>query len=131
QAAADILRQSPAQVGKTRTTCVATLLRGGHAENALPQSATATINCRIFPGVAIAEVTDALQTLVGPGVEVKVIGDPAFSDASPLRADVMTAVADAVHLRHPGIPVVPAMQSGASDGIYFRGAGIPTYGVCE
>lgn len=128
-AAAEVLYQSPEQVGETRTTCVATLLRGGHAENALPQSATATINCRIFPGVAVADVMATLQKLVGSGARVSVIGEPTFSDASPLRADVMTAVGRAVHLRHPGIPVVPAMQSGASDAIYFRAAGIPTYGV--
>jgi acetylornithine deacetylase/succinyl-diaminopimelate desuccinylase-like protein len=130
-AAADVLFDSPEEVGKTRTTCVATLLRGGHAENALPQSATATINCRIFPGVAVADVTRTLQNVVGPAVSVTVIGAPTFSDASPLRADVMTAVTDAIHIRHPGIPVVPTMQSGASDGIYFRAAGIPTYGVNE
>jgi len=129
KAAADVLFHSPEQVGKTRTTCVATLLRGGHAENALPQSATATINCRIFPGVAVATVTKTLQTLVGPKATVAVIGAPTFSDASPLRSDVMKAVTDAIHLRHPAVPVVPTMQSGASDGIYFRAAGIPTYGV--
>jgi acetylornithine deacetylase/succinyl-diaminopimelate desuccinylase-like protein len=129
KAAADALFNSPEQVGKTRTTCVATLLRGGHAENALPQSATATINCRIFPGVAVADVTRTLQKLVGPTASVSVIGEPTFSDASPLRADVMKAVTDAIHLRHPGVPVVPTMQSGASDGIYFRAVGIPTYGV--
>lgn len=129
KAAADVLFASPEFVGMTRTTCVATLLRGGHAENALPQSATATINCRIFPGVAVMDVNRTLQKVVGPSASVSVIGSPTFSDASPLRADVMTAVVDAVHQRHPGIPVVPAMQSGASDGIYFRAAGIPTYGV--
>jgi len=129
RAAADVLANSPEQVGKTRTTCVATLLRGGHAENALPQSATATVNCRIFPGVPVNDVTRTLQDLVGPAVSVSVIGTPTFSDASPLRADVMTAVTNAIHLRHPGVPVVPTMQSGASDGIYTRAAGIPTYGV--
>jgi acetylornithine deacetylase/succinyl-diaminopimelate desuccinylase-like protein len=130
-AAADVLYDSPADVGKTRTTCVATLLRGGHAENALPQSATATINCRIFPGVAVTDITKTLQDVVGPTATVSVIGAPTFSDASPLREDVMTAVAKAVHARHPGIPLVPTMQSGASDGIYFRSVGIPTYGVSE
>src|SRR4029078_6860625 len=115
----------------TRTRCVATMLQGGHAENALPQSATATINCRIFPGVAVADVTKTLKDVVGPNVTVSIIGAPVFSDASPLRADVMTAVADAVHVRHPGIPVVPTMQAGASDSIYLRAVGIPTYGVSE
>jgi acetylornithine deacetylase/succinyl-diaminopimelate desuccinylase-like protein len=130
-AAAEVLLADPSQVGNTRTTCVATLLRGGDAENALPTSATATINCRIFPGVPVADVTATLQDVVGPDVKVALLGTPAFSDASPLRADVLTAVADAVHVRHPGIPVVPRMQPGASDAVYFRAAGIPTYGVWE
>jgi len=129
--AADALYASPADVGKTRTTCVATLLRGGHADNALPQSATATINCRIFPGVAVDAVKNTLQGLVGSAVAVVAIGDPTSSDASPLRADVVAAVNKAVHARHPGVPVVPAQESGASDGIYFRSVGIPTYGVGE
>ena len=129
QAASDVLAAVPTEVGRTRTTCVATLLRGGHADNALPQSATATINCRIFPGVAIETVQQALQDVAGKNVEVAVIGEPTASDASPLRPDVMAAVTRAVHARHPGVPIVPTQESGATDGLYFRAAGIPTYGV--
>ncbi len=129
EAAAEVLNATPAEVGKTRTTCIPTLLRGGHAENALPQSATATINCRIFPGVAVADVGKTLAGLVGDKVEVKVIGSPASSDASPLRADVMAAVTREVHAMHPGVQIVPVQDSGASDGLYLRAAGIPTYGV--
>jgi acetylornithine deacetylase/succinyl-diaminopimelate desuccinylase-like protein len=128
-AAAEIISQSPTDVGKVRTTCVPTLLRGGHADNALPQSATVTVNCRIFPGVAIADVGKTLQSVAGKGVELKVLGTPFASDASPLRPDVLAAVTEAVHALHPGVPIVPSQESGATDGLYFRAAGIPTYGI--
>jgi acetylornithine deacetylase/succinyl-diaminopimelate desuccinylase-like protein len=128
-AAADVIAATPSEVGKTRTTCVATMLRGGHAENALPQSATATVNCRIFPGVAVDEVKQALQDVVGPAVEIAVLDTPTASDASPLRPDVVAAVEKAVHAIHPGVPIVPEQSSGASDGLYLRAAGIPTYGT--
>jgi acetylornithine deacetylase/succinyl-diaminopimelate desuccinylase-like protein len=131
KAADDVLYDSPDDVGKTRTTCVATLLRGGHADNALPQSATATINCRIFPGVAVDAVKQTLQGLVGPKVSIATLDNPTSSDASPLRADVLAAVTRAVHARHPGVPIIPAQESGASDGLFFRSIGIPTYGVSE
>lgn len=129
EGAAEILNATPAEVGKTRTTCIPTLLRGGHADNALPQSATATVNCRVFPGVKVEAVRATLSGLVGGQVEVKTIGDPAASDASPLRADVLEAVSRAIHARHPGVRIVPVQDSGASDGLYLRAAGIPTYGV--
>lgn len=128
-AAADVLAAEPSEVGKTRTTCVATLLRGGHADNALPQSATATINCRVFPGVAIDTVRKTLQDLVGPKVEVSLVGKAVSSDPSPLRPDVLAAVTKAVHSIRPGVPITPVQESGATDGLYFRAAGIPTYGV--
>jgi acetylornithine deacetylase/succinyl-diaminopimelate desuccinylase-like protein len=118
-------------IGMTRTTCVATMLRGGHAANALPQSATATVNCRIFPGVSVEKVRDTLQEVAGSGVQITTLGNPTSSPASALRQDVLEAVTRAVHERHPGVPVVPSQSSGASDGIYFRAAGIPTYGVSE
>ncbi|WP_266182835.1 M20/M25/M40 family metallo-hydrolase [Dyella humicola] len=129
QAAADVLAAEPSEVGKTRTTCVATLLRGGHADNALPQSATATINCRIFPGVAVATVQKTVQDLVGPKVEVNLVGKAISSDASPLRPDVLAAVTKAVHTIRPGVTITPEQESGATDGLYYRAAGIPTYGV--
>src|SRR5437764_9676612 len=93
-AAADIVEANPIDVGLTRTRCVATMLKGGHADNALPQSATATVNCRIMPGVEPKDVQAELQAAVGPKVEV--VPDPAYigvpTPASPLRADVLTAV---------------------------------------
>ena len=130
-AAAEALYQDPAHVGMTRTTCVATMVRGGHAENALPQSATANINCRIFPGVAVATVRDKVQELVGSNVTITTKGHPTSSPPSDLRKDVVEAVTRAIHELHPGIPIVPSQDSGASDGIYFRAGGIPTYGVSE
>jgi acetylornithine deacetylase/succinyl-diaminopimelate desuccinylase-like protein len=123
------LSADPMYVGRIRTTCVATMLRAGHAENALPQSATATVNCRIFPGTRVAEVQAALQRLAGDAVEIAVIGVPTEGPASPLREDVLEAVAKAVHASHPGVPIVPDMAPYATDGSIFRGAGIPTYGV--
>ncbi len=130
-AAAEVLWNDPNYVGPTRTTCIPTLLRGGHAENALPQQASATINCRLFPGVKPDEVQQTLQSLVGKAVEVTVLGDPHYSEGSPLRADVMAAVTAAVHARFPGIPLIPIQESGATDGIFYRAAGIPTYGISE
>lgn len=127
--AAAVISADPAEVGTVRTTCIPTLLRGGHADNALPQSATATVNCRIFPGVAVETVRQVIQDQVGKDVEVVAIGAPVASDASPLREDVLAAVTRAVHALHPGVPVVPSQSSGATDGLYLRAAGIPTYGV--
>jgi acetylornithine deacetylase/succinyl-diaminopimelate desuccinylase-like protein len=128
-AAAATIAMDPANVGMLRTTCVATRLDGGHAYNALPQTATANVNCRIFPGVKVADVEAKLRELVGSGVEVEELGKAMSSDASPLRPDVVSAVTRAVRKLHPGVPVVPSQESGASDGLVFRAAGIPTYGV--
>jgi acetylornithine deacetylase/succinyl-diaminopimelate desuccinylase-like protein len=128
-AAAAEIAKNPAFVGRIRTTCVATMLAGGHAENALPQSATATVNCRIFPGTGAAEVQKTLQGLVGPKVDVKQGYDALVSDASPMRPDIMNAVAKAVAASDPGAPVVPTQAAYATDGAVYRNAGIPTYGV--
>ena len=128
-AAAALLAANPKYVGMTRTTCVPTLLRGGHAENALPEFATATVNCRTFPGVAPAEVLAALQKAAGAGATVTAIGAPAKTNASPLRDDVVSAVTRALHQRYPGVPVIPMQESGMSDAAYTRAIGIPTYGV--
>lgn len=130
KAAADVLWSQPEVVGITRTTCVATMLKGGHAENALPQSATATVNCRIFPGVAVADVQSALEKAAAlPGLKMKVLGDPIPSPASPLRDDVVQAVTAAVHARYPGTKIIPTMAPYGTDGLQTRSAGIPTYGV--
>jgi len=112
-----------------RTTCVATMLAGGHAENALPQTASATVNCRIFPGVPVADVLAELRAIAGNKVEVTQLGPSNSSDASPLRPDVMQAAARAVHVNYPDAVMSPYMSAGATDGLFFRAAGIPTYGV--
>jgi len=128
-AAADVLYNSPQDVGRTRTTCIATMLKGGHATNALPQSATATINCRVFPGMSVDAVKGTLQRLVGDKVEVQALNNPTVAKPSPIRADVMAAVTKAVHGIYPGTPIVPDMVPYATDGAIFSYAGIPTYGV--
>ncbi len=127
--AARVLSANPHTSTLLRTTCVATMLSGGHAENALPQSASATVNCRIFPGVDVADVQRELQALAGAGIEVAPLGPANSSEASPLRADVMQAVGRAVHANYPGVVITPYMSAGATDGLFFRAAGIPTYGV--
>jgi acetylornithine deacetylase/succinyl-diaminopimelate desuccinylase-like protein len=128
-AAAEEIGRHPTEVGKTRTTCVATMLKAGHAPNALPQTATATVNCRIFPGTKITDVQATLQKLAGDKVEIRPLREAHEAGASPLRKDVLAAVTRAVRASHPDIPVVPGMVPWATDGVIFRAAGIPTYGV--
>ncbi|KMS58439.1 M20/M25/M40 family metallo-hydrolase [Sphingobium cupriresistens] len=129
-AAAELLSTRPEFVGQVRTTCVATMASAGHAPNALPQSAKVVVNCRIFPGVAIDDVKAQLVKVVAdPSARVKTLGDPLASDASPLRADVMKVVRDAVMARAPDIAVMPGMSAGATDSLYFRALGVPSYGV--
>lgn len=123
------LRAEPGIVGTLGTTCVATMLRGGHAENALPQSATATVNCRIFPGEGVEATEKTLRELVGSDIEFKLISDPTETDPSPLREDVLAALQKAVDNKFPGLEIIPAMSSGGTDGMHFRAAGIPSYGV--
>ena len=128
--ASDRLALEPSYVGTTRTTCVVTMLQAGHAENALPQSATATVNCRIFPGVTVAEVEAVLrQVVANPAAEFALRGDPTESPISELRPDVAAAVSKAVHSRYPDVSVIPYMESGGTDGMHFRKAGIPTWAV--
>jgi acetylornithine deacetylase/succinyl-diaminopimelate desuccinylase-like protein len=129
---ADIVEASPIDVGLTRTRCVATMLSGGHADNALPQMARATVNCRIMPGVDPKDVQAELQRLAGPKVEIT--PDPGFigqpTPASPLRADVRAAVTKAIHSNlGPDFPVFPVMAAGASDGSFFRAKGMPVFDI--
>ena len=127
-AAAETLSKSPEFVGTTRTTCVATMLAAGHAENALPQSAKATVNCRIFPGVPVETVRDALAAAIAdPDVKITTLDKPQASPVSEMRPDVMQAITRAVHDKYPGVPVVPYLESGGTDGKVYRTAGIPTF----
>lgn len=113
-----------------RTTCVATRLEGGHADNALPQLARALVNCRILPGESPVEVR---RTLVGVLADTQVAVTPVLeaqpSPPSPLTPEVLGAIERATTALWPGVPVVPVMATGATDGLYLRNAGIPTYGV--
>ena len=129
-AAADFIEASESEVGLTRTRCVPTRLFAGHADNALPQLATAMINCRIFPGVDPNAVKAELERIVAdPEVKVTRNDDYVASLASPLRPDVTAAYTHAVQALHPGMPVFPEMSTGASDARPFRVAGIPVYGT--
>ena len=129
-AAADRLATEPSYVGTTRSTCVVTMLQAGHAENALPQSATATVNCRIFPGVAVADFEETLKGVVGdPAAQWTLLTDAVESPISELREDVSAAVSKAVHGRYPDVPILAYMESGGTDGMHFRRAGIPTWAV--
>ncbi|MFO1428310.1 MAG: M20/M25/M40 family metallo-hydrolase, partial [Steroidobacteraceae bacterium] len=112
------------------TTCVPTLLAGGHQENALPQRAQATVQCRVFPGESIEQVRATLQRVVAdPAIHVT-LGPPVVpapeTEPSPAVLEAITRVA---HSMWPGVPVMPEMSAGASDNIYTRAAGIPSYGV--
>jgi acetylornithine deacetylase/succinyl-diaminopimelate desuccinylase-like protein len=128
--AADFIEASESEVGLTRTRCVPTRLFAGHADNALPQLATAMINCRIFPGVDPNAIKAELERVVAdPTVVVTRNDDYVASLASPLRPDVTAAYTHAVQTLHPGMPVFPEMSTGASDARPFRVAGVPVYGV--
>ena len=113
-----------------RTTCVATQLEGGHARNALPQLAAANVNCRVLPDDQVEYVTKALKEVVGDtAVSVIVERTPVRGPASPMRADLLQAVTAVTSSVWPGVPTVPMMVMGGTDGMYLRSAGIPTYGV--
>lgn len=131
-AAADAIEANELETGLTRTRCVATELVGGHADNALPQMARATVNCRIMPGVTSDSIEAELKEVVGAGVEVtkdqNYVGRA--TPVTPYRADVAKAYQDAVTaLNGKGIPVAPYMSAGATDGAFFREAGMPVYGM--
>jgi acetylornithine deacetylase/succinyl-diaminopimelate desuccinylase-like protein len=120
----------PAFNSRLRTTCVATQLDAGHAENALPQRARATVNCRILPGVEPAAVQAALAGAIDDAtVSISPVAEPTPSPPSPLTEEIMAPIQEITESMWPGVPVVPTMSTGATDGLYFRNAGIPVYGV--
>jgi len=128
-AAAARLSANPVYNAQLRTTCVATLLEGGHAVNALPQLARAQVNCRILPGEPVDEVKATLvRVLADDQIAVTQIGQPVLSAPSPLNKDIMAAIDKLSEEFWPGAVVLPVMSSGATDGSYLRNAGIPTYG---
>ena len=139
------LSKDPIDNSTIHTTCVATRLNAGHANNALPQRAEANVNCRILPGHSAEEVRQELiKAFDDPkGVDTKItvryvdsfgnISDSASDRKSlpppPLRRDVFGPLEKITSELWPGIPVIPEMATGASDGVYTMGAGIPTYGI--
>jgi acetylornithine deacetylase/succinyl-diaminopimelate desuccinylase-like protein len=123
------LSANPSYNAQMRTTCVATILEGGHAPNALPQMARANVNCRVLPGEPVAEVEKTLaRVLADDHVMVTQAGNALLSPPSPLRPDLMQAIEKLTAEFWPGIPVIPTMSTGGTDGSYLRNAGIPTYG---
>lgn len=124
------LRADPEYVGQTGTTCVATMLAGGHALNALPQRAAVSVNCRIFPGVTPEAVMETLKKVVDdPAAEIRYVDPPHYSDGSPMREDVLAAVRKSIEARYPGLAITPQMSAGASDSLFFRMHGVDSYGV--
>ena len=124
---ADLLEAN--EIGYTRTRCVATMLSGGHAPNALPQKAEANVNCRVFPGHKLEEVRQQLQSVAGPDVTVALVDSSPATDVSPMRADIVDAYRAAVATRFKGANIIPVQSAGATDGSYLRSTGMPVYGV--
>lgn len=125
-----VMAREPSIDRDLRTTCVATMLRAGHAENALPQSATATINCRIFPGDSVDEVRATLAAvMVNDKLEITTLGEPLESPVSEIPAEVRDAIAEVVKVRAPGAIISPYLEAGGTDGLHFRRAGVPTIGA--
>ncbi len=121
---------SPAWNSMLRTTCVATMLEGGHARNALPQLAAANVNCRVLPDDSLEYVQTTLNKVFADDqVQMKVVGDVVRGPSSPLNPELMHTIGRITDTLWPGVPVVPMMVPGATDGLYLRVAGIPTYGV--
>jgi acetylornithine deacetylase/succinyl-diaminopimelate desuccinylase-like protein len=130
QAVARLAAASPYYNALIRTTCVATRLDGGHANNALPQTAGANVNCRILPGEAPAAIRQTLiDVIADPTITVAFVDEAKPSAPSPLTLDVMRPIESITNALWPGVVVVPVMGTGATDGLYLRNAGIPTYGV--
>ncbi len=130
EAAIAVLRATPETVGTLGTTCVATMLKAGHAENALPQSATATVNCRIFPGVG-AGATEAMlrQVVASDAVQFKLATDVTESPESAVPREVMAALRKTIDARYPGLPIQPYMESGGTDGMHYRARGYATVAI--
>ena len=125
------LTANPATVGKIGTTCVVTMISGGHALNALPQRAEANVNCRIFPGHKPAEIMAELKAVAAePAVSISdvTVGSVA-NDPSPMRPDFIAALTKTMAEVYPGVPVFPSMASGASDNMWFRYHHVASYGA--
>jgi acetylornithine deacetylase/succinyl-diaminopimelate desuccinylase-like protein len=129
-AAARLAAVSPYYNALIRTTCVATELSGGHAENALPQTARAVVNCRLLPGDAPEEIQKTLITvLADPVIKVNPLNQAQPSPLSPLKPEVVQGVEEITRQMWPEVVVTPVISTGASDGVFLRRAGIPVYGI--
>ena len=125
-----IAEASPAWNSMLRTTCVATMLEGGHAPNALPQLAAANVNCRVLPDDSLKYVIDTLKKVIADDqVVVSITNQEENSPSSPLQPDLVRAMSRVTGSMWPGVIVLPTLATGATDGRYLRAAGIPTYGV--
>ena len=125
-----VARATTAWNATLRTTCVATQIEGGHARNALPQLAAANVNCRVLSEDSVEYVQSTLKRVMADDqVSVMIAGEVSKGPASPMREDVLRAVSRLTDTLWPGVPTVPIMVMGATDGQYLRAAGIPTYGV--
>ena len=128
-AAISRLSANPVYNAQLRTTCVATILSGGHAANALPQLASAKVNCRIMPGEPVDEVKATLErVLADDQIAVTQLGQPVLSAPSALNEEIMGSIGKLTGEFWPGAVVLPTMSAGATDGSHLRNAGIPTYG---
>jgi acetylornithine deacetylase/succinyl-diaminopimelate desuccinylase-like protein len=129
-ASIDYFRDEPEINARLRTTCVATQLDAGHAVNALPQRASATVNCRVFPGVSVDQVGEVLFKVADvPSMTMTPKWDALFSDASPLDDTIMDPIREITESMWPGARVLPTMSTGATDSTFFRNKGVPVYGV--
>jgi acetylornithine deacetylase/succinyl-diaminopimelate desuccinylase-like protein len=112
-----------------RTTCVATLIDGGHANNALPQHAGANINCRVFPGVSVESVQEKLKEIIAdPKMTITMEKMRGPVAKAPLTPQILGPVEKQMAVYFPGVPLVPTMSTGATDGIFLEAVGIPSYG---
>jgi acetylornithine deacetylase/succinyl-diaminopimelate desuccinylase-like protein len=129
-AAIALLSEIPYYNSRLRTTCVATRLDAGHADNALPQRARATVNCRVLPGESIDAVQNTLETVIGNDqISFARVNEATPSPPSPLTPEMLGAIESITEEMWPGVPVIPIMSTGATDGLYLRNAGVPVYGV--
>src|SRR5262249_53763881 len=128
--ASTVLSKDPRYNSMLRTTCVATMLSGGHATNALPQTASATINCRMLPNVPPSDVRDGIvHALNDAGIDVSAAATMSPSSPSPIGPEILGPVESITKDLFGNIPVIPIMGTGATDSRFFRRIGIPSYGV--
>ncbi|WP_375421598.1 M20/M25/M40 family metallo-hydrolase [uncultured Sphingomonas sp.] len=130
KAAIAVTRRYPETSNILWTTCVATMLKAGNAPNALPQNASATVNCRILPGTKVADVQTTIAGIIAnPAMQVRLEGEAVESPVSPIRPDVVAALQLALSGTYEGARLAPVMSSGGTEGREYRRAGIPTYGA--